>query len=70
MSVVLDLRGRMLSLEDKKSFEEQWEALQLKELKFYSQKSGFIHDVVTKMAEAFQQDHYIYSKIGSCEYFL
>ncbi|KAF8052730.1 hypothetical protein N665_1514s0002 [Sinapis alba] len=45
-----------LSLEDKKRLEEEWEALQLEELKFYSRKSRFIHDAVTKMAEASQQD--------------
>lgn len=46
-----------LSSEDKERFEEQWKALQLKEFKFYSQKSGFIHEVVTKMAEASRPDH-------------
>ncbi|CAH8372131.1 unnamed protein product [Eruca vesicaria subsp. sativa] len=29
-------------------------ALQLRELEFYSNKSGFVHEVVTKMAEAFR----------------
>ncbi|CAH2038250.1 unnamed protein product [Thlaspi arvense] len=43
-----------LGSEDKKRFEEQWKALQLREFEFYSQKSGFIHEVVTKMAEAFR----------------
>ncbi|KAF8047388.1 hypothetical protein N665_3063s0001 [Sinapis alba] len=46
-----------LSSEDKERFQEQWEALQLKEFKFYSQKSGFIHEVVTKMAEASRPNH-------------
>ncbi|CAH8385156.1 unnamed protein product [Eruca vesicaria subsp. sativa] len=40
-----------LSAEDKERFEEQWKVLQLKEFRLYSQKSGFIHEVVTKMAE-------------------
>ncbi|KAG2241033.1 hypothetical protein Bca52824_096860 [Brassica carinata] len=43
-----------LAIEDKKRFKEQWKVLQLRELEFYSQKSGFIHEVVTKMAESFQ----------------
>ncbi|KAF8090695.1 hypothetical protein N665_0469s0030 [Sinapis alba] len=43
-----------LALEDKKRFEEQWKVLQLRELEFYSKKSGFIHEVLTKIAEAFQ----------------
>ncbi|KAJ4915455.1 DNA-binding storekeeper protein-related transcriptional regulator [Raphanus sativus] len=43
-----------LALEDKKRFEEEWKVLQLRELELYSQKSGFIHEVVTKMAESFQ----------------
>ncbi|KAG2323666.1 hypothetical protein Bca4012_059133 [Brassica carinata] len=38
-----------LSSEDKKRLEEDWDALQLEELRFYSRKSGFIHDAVTKM---------------------
>lgn len=46
-----------LSSEDRERFEEQWKALQLKKFKFYSQKSGFIHEVVTKMAEASRPDH-------------
>ncbi|KAJ4885347.1 DNA-binding storekeeper protein-related transcriptional regulator [Raphanus sativus] len=46
-----------LSLEDKKRLEVEWEALQLEELRFYSRKSRFIHDAVTKMAEASQRDH-------------
>ncbi|KAG2307944.1 hypothetical protein Bca4012_083100 [Brassica carinata] len=46
-----------LSSEDKERLEEQWKALQLKEFKFYSQKSGFIHEVVTKMAEASRPNH-------------
>lgn len=46
-----------LSFEDKERFEEQWKALQLKEFKFYSQKSGVIHEVVTKMAEASRPNH-------------
>ncbi|KAF8092507.1 hypothetical protein N665_0412s0001 [Sinapis alba] len=46
-----------LSFEDKERFQEQWEALQLKEFKFYSQKSAFIHEVVTKMAEASRPNH-------------
>lgn len=43
-----------LALEDKKRFEEEWKVLQLRELELYSQKSGFIHEVVAKMAESFQ----------------
>ncbi|CAN7059570.1 hypothetical protein BRARA_D01197 [Brassica rapa] len=46
-----------LSSKDRERFEEQWKELQLKEFKFYSQKSGFIHEVVTKMAEASRPDH-------------
>ncbi|CAF2082600.1 unnamed protein product [Brassica napus] len=42
-----------LALEDKKRFEEEWKVLQLRELEFYSKKSGFIHEVITKMAESF-----------------
>ncbi|RID57399.1 hypothetical protein BRARA_F00773 [Brassica rapa] len=42
-----------LALEDKKRFEEKWKVLQLRELEFYSKKSGFIHEVITKMAESF-----------------
>ncbi|KAF2556937.1 hypothetical protein F2Q68_00013227 [Brassica cretica] len=42
-----------LALEDKKRFEEEWKMLQLRELEFYSKKSGFIHEVITKMAESF-----------------
>ncbi|CDY49787.1 BnaCnng18000D [Brassica napus] len=42
-----------LALEDKKRFEEEWKTLQLRELEFYSKKSGFIHEVITKMAESF-----------------
>lgn len=46
-----------LSLEDKKRLEVEWEALQLEELRFYARKSRFIHDAVTKMAEASKQDN-------------
>ncbi|CAF2275297.1 BnaUnng00070D [Brassica napus] len=46
-----------LSSKDRERFEEQWKELQLKEFKLYSQKSGFINEVVTKMAEASQPDH-------------
>ncbi|CAN7136515.1 unnamed protein product [Brassica rapa subsp. narinosa] len=46
-----------LSSKDKERFEEQGKELKLKEFKFYSQKSGFIHEVVTKMAEASRPDH-------------
>ncbi|CAE6074360.1 unnamed protein product [Arabidopsis arenosa] len=42
-----------LALEDKKRFEEKWKALQVKEFEFYSHKSGFLHEVVAKIAEAF-----------------
>lgn len=42
-----------LALEDKKRFEEEWKVLQLRELEFYSKKSGFIHEVITKMAGSF-----------------
>ncbi|CAH8262906.1 unnamed protein product [Arabidopsis lyrata] len=42
-----------LASEDKKRFEEKWKALQVREFEFYSQKSGFLHEVVAKMAEAF-----------------
>lgn len=45
-----------LASEDKKRFEQQWEAMQLREFEIYSQRSGFIHEVVTKMAEAFRQN--------------
>ncbi|KAL1188644.1 putative transcription factor [Cardamine amara subsp. amara] len=45
-----------LASEDKKRFEDQWKALQLREFEFYSQKSGFVHEVVTKMAEAFRSN--------------
>ncbi|CAE5957201.1 unnamed protein product [Arabidopsis arenosa] len=41
----------LLSSEDKKRFEEQWKALQVREFEFLSQKSGFLHKVVTKMTE-------------------
>lgn len=47
---------RKLASEDKKRFEEQWKMLQLREFEFYSQKSGFVHEVVTKMAEAFRSN--------------
>lgn len=43
-----------LASENKKRFEKQWKVLQLRELEFYSLKSGFIHEVVTKMAAAFR----------------
>ncbi|CAN8294208.1 unnamed protein product [Cochlearia groenlandica] len=43
-----------LSSEDKKRFEEQWNVLQRKEFEFYSQKSGFINEVLTKMAGVFR----------------
>uniref|UniRef100_A0A1J3ICI0 Mediator-associated protein 1 n=1 Tax=Noccaea caerulescens TaxID=107243 RepID=A0A1J3ICI0_NOCCA len=43
-----------LASEDKKRFEEEWKQLQLKEFEFYSQRSGFFHAVVTKMAETFR----------------
>ncbi|KAJ4902632.1 DNA-binding storekeeper protein-related transcriptional regulator [Raphanus sativus] len=46
-----------LSSEDKERFEKQWKALQIKEFNFYAQKSGFIHEVVTKMAEASGPKH-------------
>ncbi|CAN7120472.1 probable transcription factor At1g11510 [Brassica rapa] len=46
-----------LSSEDKKSLEEEWEALALEEFKFYSRKSRIIHDAIAKMAEASQPDH-------------
>ncbi|KAF8095277.1 hypothetical protein N665_0338s0031 [Sinapis alba] len=46
----------MARFSDKKRLEEEWEALQLEELRFYSRKSRFIYDAVTKMAEASQQD--------------
>ncbi|CAN6902313.1 unnamed protein product [Brassica oleracea var. botrytis] len=38
---------------NKKIFEKQWKVLQLRELEFYSLKSGFIHEVIRKMAETF-----------------
>lgn len=41
-----------LASEDKKRFEEQWKALKVREFVFHSQKSGFLHELVTKMAEA------------------
>ncbi|XP_010492929.1 PREDICTED: probable transcription factor At1g11510 [Camelina sativa] len=46
----------LLTSEDKKRIEEQWKALQVRELEFHSQKSGFIHDVVTKIGEAFRSN--------------
>ncbi|EFH68907.1 hypothetical protein ARALYDRAFT_888456 [Arabidopsis lyrata subsp. lyrata] len=41
----------LLSSEDKKRFEVQWKALQLREFEFLSQKSCFLHKVVKKMTE-------------------
>ncbi|XP_010476078.1 PREDICTED: probable transcription factor At1g11510 [Camelina sativa] len=46
----------MLASEDKKRIEEQWKALQVREFEFCSQKSGFIHEVVTKIGEAFRSN--------------
>ncbi|KAG7579817.1 GLABROUS1 enhancer-binding protein family [Arabidopsis thaliana x Arabidopsis arenosa] len=45
-----------LASEDKKRFEEQWKALQVREFEFYSQKSGFLHEVVAKMGETFRSN--------------
>ncbi|EOA32182.1 hypothetical protein CARUB_v10015438mg [Capsella rubella] len=45
-----------LTSEDKKSLEEQWKALQVREFDFYSQKTGFVHQVLAKMAEAFRSN--------------
>ncbi|KFK43427.1 hypothetical protein AALP_AA1G124400 [Arabis alpina] len=44
-----------LESEDKKRYEEQWKAMQLREFEFYSQKSGFLHGVVTKIAESLRR---------------
>ncbi|XP_010458551.1 PREDICTED: probable transcription factor At1g11510 [Camelina sativa] len=46
----------LLASEDKKRIEEQWRALQVREFEFHSQKSGFIHEVVTKIGEAFRSN--------------
>lgn len=40
-------------LEDKKSFEEEWEVLVFEEFKFYFRKSCIIYDVIVKMVEVF-----------------